>query len=205
MYNKENLENKIAHSKNYLEWLKNELDKLDNESIAKTMELIEQAFLDGKKIFIAWNGGSAATASHIASDFQKTTLWKKPQTKNSEFKFKAISLSDNIPVMTAWWNDEWFDYIFSEQLKILWDNWDLLIIITWSWNSWNIIKLVEEARNIWVKTIWFLWFDWGKVKSMLDHHVIVESDNYGFIEDIHMMLDHLITSYFKKIIQSSYV
>lgn len=204
MYNKENLENKINHSKNYLEWLKSKLDKLDNESIAKTIELIEQAFLDGKKIFIAWNGGSAATASHIASDFQKTTLWKKPQTKNSEFKFKAISLSDNIPVMTAWWNDEWFDYIFSEQLKILWDNWDLLIIITWSWNSWNIIKLVEEARNIGVKTIWFLWFDWGKVKSMLDHHIIVESDNYGFIEDIHMMLDHLITSYFKKIIQRSY-
>ncbi len=204
MYNKETLEIKISHCKSYIEWLKNELDKLDNERIAKTMELIEQAFLDWKKIFIAWNWWSAATANHIASDFQKTTLWRNPQTKNTEFKFKAISLSDNIPLMTAWGNDEWFDYIFSEQLKILWDNWDLLIIITWSWNSWNIIKLVEEAKNIWIKTIWFLWFDWWKVKSMLDHNIIVESDNYGFIEDTHMMLDHLITSYFKKVIQKNY-
>ncbi|EKD66193.1 MAG: hypothetical protein ACD_49C00060G0035 [uncultured bacterium (gcode 4)] len=196
-YNKKTFEQKLNHSTEYLDWLKSMLDSLDKNDIAKIIDIIEQSFLDWKKIFIAWNGWSAATASHMVSDLQKTTLWKKPQDKNDLIKFKAISLSDNIPVMTAWGNDEGYEYIFSEQLKVLADRWDLLIVITWSGNSSNILKIAEEANKLWVKTLWFLWFNWGRVKDLVDDYIIVKSDNFWFIEDIHMILDHLITAYFK--------
>ena len=195
-----NKEWKLQFSRWYIENLKATLDLLNHEEIVWVIETIEKAFLDWKKIFIAWNWGSSATSSHMASDLQKTTLWKQPQTKNDKLKFKAISLSDNIPLMTAWWNDEGYEYIFSEQLKTLWEPWDILIIITWSWNSSNLIKAIEVAKENWIKTIWFLWFDWWKAKWMLDQSILVDSTDYWPIEDIHMVLVHLITRYFRKII-----
>jgi len=196
---------KCDFSKWYIQELEGTLDLLNHEEIAWVIETIEKAFLDWKKIFIAWNWWSSATASHMASDLQKTTLWKQPQTKNNNFKFKAISLSDNIPVMTAWGNDEWYDYIFSEQLKTLWEEWDVLIIITWSWNSWNLIKAIEVAKENWIKTIWFLWFDGWKAKWMVDQSILVDSTNYWPIEDIHMILVHLITAYFKWMINKNFL
>lgn len=194
------IQGKAGFSKWYIQELKWVLDLLNHEEIAWVIETIETAFLQWKKIFIAWNGWSSATSSHMASDLQKTTLWKHPQTKNDKLKFKAISLSDNIPVMTAWWNDEWYDYIFSEQLKTLWEEWDVLIVITWSWNSWNLIKAIEVAKENWIKTIWFLWFDGWKAKWIVDQSILVNSTNYWPIEDVHMILVHLITGYFKWII-----
>lgn len=184
----------------YIKELKSVLDLLDHDEIVWVISTIEKAFLEWKKIFIAWNWWSSATSSHMASDLQKTTLWKQPQTKNDNIKFKAISLSDNIPVMTARWNDEWYDYIFSEQLKTLWEEWDVLIIITWSGNSGNLLKAIEVAKENWIKTIWFLWFDWWKAKWMVDQSILVNSTNHWPIEDIHMVLVHLITGYFKWII-----
>lgn len=191
---------KLKFSKWYIENLKATLDLLNHEEIVWIIETIEKAFLEWKKIFIAWNWWSSATSSHMAWDLQKTTLWKKPQTKNNQFKFKAISLSDNIPIMTARWNDEGYDYIFSEQLKTLWEQWDILIIITWSWNSSNLIKAIEIAKENWIKTIWFLGFDGWKAKLMLDQSIVVNSNDYWPIEDIHMALAHLITRYFKRLI-----
>lgn len=191
-------EQKIFFSKKYIEELKLTLALLNHEEICSVLKTIEQAFLDWKKIFITWNGWSAATASHMASDLQKTTLWKHPQTKTDVFKFKTIALSDNIPVMTAWGNDEGFEYIFSEQLKVLWEQWDILIIITGSWNSKNIIQVIESAKNMWIKTIGFLGFDGGKAKSIIDQSILVPSNKYWPIEDIHMILDHLITWYFQQ-------
>lgn len=191
------IQGKNEFSKWYIQELKWVLDLLSHEEIAWVIDTIEKAFLNWKKIFIAWNWGSSATASHMASDLQKTTLWKQPQTKNDKIKFKAISLSDNIPVMTARWNDEWYDYIFSEQLKILWEQGDVLIIITWSWNSWNLIKAIEVAKENWIKTIWFLGFDGWKARWMVDQSILVNSNDYWPIEDIHMVLVHLITGYFK--------
>lgn len=195
---------KISFSKGYIEELKKTLDLLDQKEIGTVLETLEKTFLDGKKIFIAWNGWSAATASHMASDLQKTTLGKQPQTKNDMFKFKAISLSDNIPVMTARGNDEWYEYIFSEQLKVLWEQWDVLVIITGSGNSKNILQIIDTAKSMGIKTIGFLWFDGGKVKPILDQFILVPSNKYGPIEDIHMILDHLITGYFQQQVSKSF-
>ncbi len=197
-------EQKIDFSKGYIAELKATLDLLSQEEISTVLETIEQAFLDWKKIFITWNWWSSATASHMASDLQKTTLWKQPHTKNHIFKFKTIALSDNIPVMTAWGNDEGFEYIFSEQLKVLWEQWDILIVITGSWNSKNIIKIIEAAKDMWIKTIGFLGFDGGKAKSMLDQFILVPSNKFWPIEDIHMIMDHLITWYFQQQINKAF-
>jgi len=197
-------EEKVTFSIWYIAQLQAILNSLNQEEISLVIETIENAFIEWKKIFIAWNWWSAATASHMTSDLQKTTLWKYPQTKNSIFKFKTISLSDNIPVMTARANDEGFEYIFSEQLKVLWEQWDVLIIITGSWNSQNILQVIDSAKTMWIKTIGFLWFDGGKAKPMLDQSILVECNIYWPIEDIHMILDHLITWYFQQQINKSF-
>ena len=195
---------KMDFSKKYLEEVKKNLDILNHEHIAKVLTVLEDAFLQGKKIFITGNGWSAATASHMASDLQKTTLGKQPHTKNHIYKFKALSLSDNIPVMTAWGNDEWFEHIFSQQLAVLWEHGDVIVIITWSGNSKNLLKTLEKAKEMGITTIGFLWFDWGKAKDMLDHHILVESTNYWPIEDIHMIMDHLITWYFQQQVNKTF-
>ena len=192
------LEEKIDFSKKYVDEVQSVLNLLHHEDIANILKILEDAFLNGKKIFITGNWWSAATSSHMASDLQKTTLGKQPHHKNHIHRFKAISLSDNVPIMTAWWNDEWYDHIFSQQLQVLWDHWDVIIIITWSGNSKNILAAIEKAKEIGITTIGFLWFDWGKAKEILDYHVLVDSAHYGPIEDIHMIFDHLITWYFQQ-------
>lgn len=195
---------KIEFSKKYVEEVKATLSLLHHEDIANILNILEEAFLAGKRIFITGNGWSAATSSHMASDLQKTTLGKQPHQKNSIHRFKAISLSDNIPIMTAWWNDEGYDHIFSEQLQVLWEHWDVVVIITWSGNSKNILTTIEKAKEMGITTIGFLWFDWGKAKEALHHHVLVDSMNYWPIEDIHMILDHLITWYFQQQINKTF-
>ncbi|MCF7834540.1 SIS domain-containing protein [Candidatus Gracilibacteria bacterium] len=191
-------EQKEAFINQYIDDLSRTLKTLKTDDIIKTIDIIEEKLLSGKKIFIAGNGGSAATSSHMVSDLQKTTLGKNPQEKNESIKFKAISLNDNMPVITAWANDEGFDYIFSEQLETLGENGDLLIIITGSGNSKNIIMALEKAKQMGIDTVGFLGFQGGKAKELLDHHILVESDKYGPIEDIHGILNHLMTAHFQK-------
>ena len=197
-------EGKSKFSKSYVDEVIQTLNWLPHSDITKVIEILEEGFMQWKKIFIAWNGWSAATASHMASDLQKTTLSKNPQTKTADNKFKAISLSDNTPVMTAWGNDEWYEYLFSEQLTALWEKDDVLVVITGSGNSKNIIQVVERAKEIWIKTIAFLWFTWWQVKNLVDQSILVDSTNYWPIEDAHMILVHLVTAYFKQQVQKRY-
>ena len=189
---------KKQHVAEYLGKLTEAISKLDHQEISDTLTVIERAFLAGKYIWIAGNGGSAATASHMASDLQKTTLGKDPQSKNGQFKFRAISISDNIPVMTAWGNDEGYEHIFSQQLKTLGNPGDCLVVITGSGNSKNILTTVEEAKKMGMDAVGFLGFDGGKVRPMLDASIVVRSTEYGPIEDLHMVFDHLMTAYFKR-------
>lgn len=180
----------------YLDGLKQVLDALDRREIDAVVSELTDAYQKGKQVFVAGNGGSAATASHMACDLGKTVLGKDP-SKHSK-RFKVIALNDNMPLVTAWGNDVSYDLVFSEQLRNLANPDDVLIVITGSGNSPNVLCAVEAAREMSVKTIGFLGFDGGRVKPMLDCSVLVESDNYGFVEDAHMILNHLITAYFKE-------
>lgn len=185
------------HSRAYLDKLKSTIDNLDTKKIDLLKAKIQQAFFDEKTIFICGNGGSATTASHMACDLSKTILGKAPREATN--RARAISLNDNIALMTAWANDEGYEHIFSEQLKNIGSNGDLLIIITGSGNSSNILEVIVTAQKMGIKTFGLLGFAGGKAKDMLQDFILVNSHDYGIVEDTHHILNHLITDFLKNI------
>ena len=188
-------------SKQYLSYAQELASALNEEllsELATATTMIEEAFHAGKKVFIAGNGGSAGTASHMTADFQKTTLGKEIGIKK---RIKAIALSDNMPVITAWGNDFGYELIFSEQLRTLAEHGDLLIVITASGNSPNIVAALEVAKELGVGTIGLLGFKGGKSKGLCDVPVIVESTNYGIIEDAHSVFMHMMTAALRETVQ----
>lgn len=180
----------------YLAGLQALVAALPRDDVRVAITRIERAYDDGHQIFIAGNGGSAATASHMACDLGKTTLGRAPAPGTR--RFRAIALTDNMPLVTAWGNDVSYDQVFAEQLRNLANPNDLLIVITASGNSPNILEAVRAARELGVVTLGLLGFDGGAVKGLLDHSVVARSDDYGHIEDAHTVLNHLITAFFKR-------
>lgn len=185
-----------THPQNYLLRLKKTMDSLDQSKIVDLIEKIRSLIGTDRTVFIAGNGGSASTGSHMACDLGKTILGKKP--RENESRLRTICLNDSIPLMTAWGNDEGYEHIFSEQLRNIGKSGDLLIIITGSGNSANIVEVVKRAKEMNVETYGILGFDGGKVKDLLDDYLLVDSDDYGVVEDIHMILVHLITDWLKR-------
>jgi D-sedoheptulose 7-phosphate isomerase len=188
--------NTLNHSDKYFKKLKKAIDSTDKKKISELINKIHSVIGTDETIFIAGNGGSASTASHMACDFGKTILGKKPREKSK--RLRVICLNDNIPLMTAWGNDEGYEHIFSQQLINLAKKNDFLIIITGSGNSSNALEAISVAKNIGVKTYGILGFDGGKAKDILDDYLLIKSDDYGIIEDMHMILVHLITDWLKK-------
>lgn len=182
----------------YRAGMKATLDSLPIDDVQSIIEMLEDAYYQGRQVFVAGNGGSAATASHMACDLQKTVLGKRPRPESK--RFRVLALTDNVPLITAWGNDVHFDTVFAEQLRNLANPGDLLVVITGSGNSPNIVEALRAAQELGVKTIGLLGFDGGVVKNMLDEAVVVESDNYGYIEDAHSILNHLITAHFKQVV-----
>lgn len=184
------------HPQDYIERLKKTLDSINQAKVMRLIEKIQSLIGTDRTVFIAGNGGSASTGSHMACDLGKTILGKNPREK--EERLRTICLNDNIPLMTAWGNDEGYEHIFSEQLRNLGKKHDILIIITGSGNSANIVEVAKTAQNMSIETYGILGFDGGKVKALLDEFLLVESDDYGIVEDMHMILVHLITDWLKK-------
>jgi phosphoheptose isomerase/GT2 family glycosyltransferase len=172
------------------------LDTLSDDDVSGFIAYLHTAYEQGKQVFIIGNGGSAATASHLACDLAKTVLGKVGALEAR--RYRVIALTDNVPLITAWSNDLSYETVFAEQLRNLANQGDLLISITGSGNSPNIIAAVKAARELGLKCVGLLGFDGGLIKGMLDHSVLVESDNYGYIEDAHMILCHLATAHFIK-------
>ena len=179
----------------YFETLCTLLSELDREELVSSFKVVENKLKQRKTIFLAGNGGSAATASHALVDLNKTVLGHSKNYRN--IRLRAISLTDNIPTLTAIGNDLSYKDVFSESLKNLANPGDLLIVITGSGNSPNIISVIKTARNLQVETLGLLGFNGGKALKILNHKVIVRSESYGHIEDIHMIYIHLLTEYLK--------
>lgn len=180
----------------YLEYLFTVLKNIDPQSIANFIELLIDARSRGATIYFIGNGGSAATASHFANDISiGTNSYEKP--------FRAISLSDNNAIITALGNDYGYDEIFVRQLKILGRPGDLVVAISASGNSKNLIKAFDFAKTIHMKTIGITAFDGGILKKLADHsiHVPTEQKEYGPAEDAHMILDHLISAYLMRFVR----
>lgn len=187
------MKNIIKFSKNYFREAKKAINNLDLGKIKEIVEVLFEAYNNDKKIFIFGDGGSAATASHFACDLGKGTL--KNVYDENEKRFKVISLTDNIATITALGNDLSFEDIFSQQLHNLVDKGDVVIGISGSGNSPNVIKAIRYAKKCGAKTIGFLGFKTGgKLSKLVDYKIIVQDNHYGRIEDIHLMLCHLIAN-----------
>jgi D-sedoheptulose 7-phosphate isomerase len=183
-------------SKSYFEYLGLVLSKISLDEIESFVELILDARDRGSTIFFIGNGGSAATASHFANDIAiGTREYEKP--------FRAISLCDNQAVITAIANDDGYEKIFSQQLKVLLKKQDLVIAISASGNSPNLIDAINMAKKLSAITVGISAFDGGKMKEIVDFsvHVPTEKGEYGPAEDAHMILDHLIGNYLMRFVK----
>jgi len=147
-----------------------------------------KARAEKKHIFFCGNGGSASTASHFTSDLAKGTIVEGTP------RFRALSLADNIPQMLAWGNDSCYEDIFVEQLKNLMDPGDVVIGISGSGNSGNVLRAIEYANANGAVTVGLTGFNGGKLKDMAKLVLVVPIHYMQKIEDVHMLVDHLVTS-----------
>jgi D-sedoheptulose 7-phosphate isomerase len=186
----------------YIDEIKNALDTLDTEEINKALLMLIQAYEKGSRVFIFGNGGSASTATHMACDLGKGTLARFYD--NKEKRLRVMSLTDNIALLTAYANDLSFDHAFVQQLRNLVEKNDLVIVLSGSGNSKNLIKAIKYAKSHGAKTIGILGFkNGGKLAEMVDCKIIVQSNHYGPVEDVHLILNHLLASCFAKIKRES--
>jgi len=172
------------------------LGRLDREAISKAMNLLDETRLKGKKTYIFGNGGSSATASHFQNDFNKGIseyLYKK-----GEPKFRFCCLNDNIPTMMAIANDIGFEEIFRFQLQGNLEEGDIVVGITGSGNSKNVLNAVEYAKSCGNKVIGITGYKGGKLKDMADILLCSDINSMQITEDVHMIYDHLIMSIFYK-------
>lgn len=171
---------------------------LDEPMIQAAVARIVPEFLrarrEGRMIFFLGNGGSASTASHFVVDIAKGTMGHHPHGGR---RFRCLALNDNVPTITAWAND--FDYHegFVEQLRTLGEKGDVLVAISGSGNSPNVLKAVEYARANGMFTVGLTGIGGGKLKSMVDVAVVVPSDSMQHTEDVHLSLCHLLTAYLR--------
>lgn len=179
-------------AREYFDGVAKLLASVDVDAVGDVLRALAEAHRGGRQVFIAGNGGSAATASHMANDL----AWGL--TRGGVRPMKAISLGDNVALTTAIANDVGYDQIFAQQLEALAQPKDVLVVITGSGQSPNVIRALEKARSIGMVTVGFLGMDGGRAKPLVDVAVVVDSHDYGPIEDVHMVLDHLATAYLRK-------
>lgn len=172
--------------RSYIDQLNEVLNALPSEKFLEIKKTLLEARETGKQIFVIGNGGSAAAASHMVCDFNKNTR------EAGKKRMRAICLNDNIPSVLAYANDEGYDIIFSEQLLSLGQSGDILIAISGSGNSANIIKAIETARQMNIKVIGLTGFQGGKMKELTDICLVVPSDSMEMIEDVHLIINHIL-------------
>lgn len=171
----------------YLRKLRETVDSVPVGEIARAAEEIVRARAAGKTVYVLGNGGSASTASHAATD------WLKPHHDNDRGGVKAVSLVDNVALMTAWANDTSFDNVFAAQLEASLTRGDVVIAISGSGNSPNVLRAVETARRRGAITVGLAGFDGGALAGLVDVSVVVPCNDQGVIEDVHMMIAHAMT------------
>ena len=172
----------------YLTRLCQEIQRLDPAQIENLSELIEAAYDEGRFVFICGNGGSGANASHLCEDLAKCTL----RDFESQRRLKVLSLTDNTAGIMAWANDEGYDRIFVEQLKNLASPGDLLLAISGSGNSPNILKAVAWANEHDLTTVGITGFSGGKLRNLAQHSLHAAIDDMGMAESLHQVVFHWI-------------
>ena len=181
----------------YLDELKGLLDTFPHDRFEETASAILTAYDDEKHIFIMGNGGSGSTASHFACDINKGCCF------HVDKKFKVICLNDNIPTMMAYANDLSYDKVFVEQLKNFLKPGDVVIGISGSGNSENVIQAVLYAKENGAKTIGLTGFEGGKLAGTADIPLIASINDMQKVEDVHIIVVHMLMQYLDKALQAT--
>ena len=177
-------------SRRYLKEVADIVERMETDLPEKVEQIVEAllaARRAGRRIYTCGNGGSASTASHMASDLNKGS--NRPDAP----RFRAVALTDNIPAMLAWANDSSYEDVFIEQLKNHVETGDVVIGISGSGNSVNVLKAIEYANDAGAVTIGLSGFDGGKLAKISKISYTVPSDCMQQIEDIHLLIEHLIS------------
>lgn len=171
---------------NYLDDIKKTIEEIPVSCIDDIINVLHNARVNHKRIFIMGNGGSASTASHFVCDLAKNT-------RHSGWpEFRVIGLTDNMAIVTAYANDEGYQNVFAMQLKSLMEPGDVIIAISGSGNSANVLHAVEYANANGGITIGFTGMTGGKLKNMVQYGIYVQNDHIDEVEDIHLMMEHII-------------
>jgi len=179
---------------NYLHEFRSLLAVLDKEDIARIVTTFVDAYHRRARVFIIGNGGSAATASHFACD-----LGKGVQGRDGG-RFKVLALTDSVPLLTAWANDSSYDRVFLEQLDNFLQSDDIVVAISASGNSPNVLSAMELANSRGAITIGLTGFSGGRLKPLCDLCVVVPSDHVDQIEDSHLAVQHLVCRSLRELI-----
>jgi len=180
----------------YLQRIAVILSKSPLEELNSAIELLMSAREEGKWIFAAGNGGSAATASHFVNDFLKGLSLKNKK------RFKVMALNDCVPVLSALANDYSYDVCYEEQLKNYGSAGDVLVIYSGSGNSENVVRAAEYAKSINMKVLAFTGRDGGKLNSYCDINCIAPTEVMEEIEDVHMVWEHAFVSGIREVIRA---
>ena len=175
-----------AHIRDYIAREKEILDMLDVEAIDAALNKIVETFENEGTIYIFGNGGSASTASHFANDFNKGI------SEYTEKKFRFICLNDNVPTVLAIANDIGYEEVYRFQLRGKLNKNDLVIGISGSGNSMNVVNALDYAKENGVATIGITGYTGGKVRAMCDYSLHVPVENMQLTEDVHMIFDHMM-------------
>lgn len=183
-------------AKSYLNYLSQVLTNIDPQEVSIFVKTLLDARDHGATIFFMGNGGSAATASHFANDLAiGTNSYHKP--------FRVLSITDNIAVMTAIANDFGYSDVFERQLRVLGKQGDVVVGISASGNSPNLLKAFDAAKEMGIKTVALTAFDGGRMRQVADEGIYVPTGakEYGPAEDAHMILDHLVGAYLIQLVK----
>jgi D-sedoheptulose 7-phosphate isomerase len=176
----------ILSSASYFRMVSSTATRLPYDAIDQVAEILLHTYLSGGDVYVFGNGGSAALASHIACDLGKGTA------NGSTKRFRITSLTDNVPLITAWANDTSYEEIFSQQLENYINPGDVAFAISGSGNSPNVLHALRTARRLDAITIGIGGFEGGCMKELCDLCVVVPSDNMQIIEDLHVCIAHAL-------------
>src|SRR6266851_1643236 len=179
----------ISGAEEYFKELQRVIVGLPKDGIEQIADTLVGAYDAGRMVFLCGNGGSAALASHFACDLGKGTAYC-----NGGTRFRVLSLTDNLPTLTAWANDSNYEDVFSEQLKNFVQPHDVVFAISGSGNSKNVLNALQVAREAGATTVGISGFQGGEMKSLCDLCVVVPSNNMQIIEDLHLSIAHAIFS-----------
>ncbi len=178
--------------KEYSNTITDALSKIDVAEFEKFIQVLVKAYKNDKQVFIMGNGGSAATANHFVCDFGKNAVLQEGKRR-----FRIISICDNIEKITALGNDFAFEQIFSQQLINLMNDEDVLISISASGNSPDLIKACEYAKTKNANIVSLAGFEGGRMKEFADVNLITRLESYEQIEDMHLIFLHMVVYYIK--------